>query len=121
VIADRRLPDRQQASIERHDLCWFDDRDDLPAPRGISGREPDGNGVSIWGGSTVDYGCRIADRVKIPQGLRCPVFGAREDVFLAPGVVSPTIPTPAAAVEGLHAGPDDGAGADRRQRPSSRS
>jgi acetyltransferase-like isoleucine patch superfamily enzyme len=54
-----------------------------------------GNGVSIWGGSTVDYGCRIADRVKIHTGVYVAQFSAlEEDVFLAPGVVLANDPHP---------------------------
>lgn len=46
-----------------------------------------GNGVKIWGHSTIDYGCKIGDRVKIHnQVYVCQGTVIEEGVFLAPGV-----------------------------------
>jgi len=47
-----------------------------------------GDQVSIWNHSTVDYGCRIGNRVKIHCSCYIAQFSVLEDdVFLAPGVV----------------------------------
>src|SRR5664280_2864802 len=47
-----------------------------------------GDRVSVWGGSTIDYGCKIGSRVKIHTGVYIAQFSILEDdVFLAPGVV----------------------------------
>jgi acetyltransferase-like isoleucine patch superfamily enzyme len=54
-----------------------------------------GDRVSIWGGSTVDYGCRLGNRVKIHTGVYIAQFSTLEDdVFLAPGVVLANDPHP---------------------------
>ena len=46
-----------------------------------------GDGVSIWNNTTIDYGCRIGNHVK----LHCNIYVAQftileDDVFMAPGV-----------------------------------
>lgn len=47
-----------------------------------------GNYCSIWNNSTIDYGCRIGNRVKIHCNVYVAQFSVLEDdVFLAPGVV----------------------------------
>jgi len=54
-----------------------------------------GDHVSIWGNSTVDYGCTIGDRVKIHTCVYVAQFTVlQEDVFLAPGVVIANDPHP---------------------------
>jgi acetyltransferase-like isoleucine patch superfamily enzyme len=46
-----------------------------------------GDDVSVWTGAVVDYGCRIADRVKIHAGCYVAQYTViEEDAFLAPGV-----------------------------------
>ena len=47
-----------------------------------------GDQLSIWSNSTIDYGCRIGNGVKIHCGVYVAQFTTIEDaVFLAPGVV----------------------------------
>lgn len=47
-----------------------------------------GDGLSIWSNSTIDYGCRIGNRVKIHHNVYVAQFTVIEDdVFLGPGVV----------------------------------
>lgn len=54
-----------------------------------------GDRVSVWGGSTIDYGCKIGSRVKIHTGVYIAQFSVLEDdVFLAPGVVLANDPHP---------------------------
>jgi acetyltransferase-like isoleucine patch superfamily enzyme len=46
-----------------------------------------GDHVQIWNNTTVDYGCRIGDRVKIHANCYVAQFTVLEDdVFMAPGV-----------------------------------
>jgi len=54
-----------------------------------------GDDFSIWNNSTVDYGCRIGDRVRI----HCNVYVSQyttieDDVFLGPGVITTNDPCP---------------------------
>jgi acetyltransferase-like isoleucine patch superfamily enzyme len=54
-----------------------------------------GDSVSIWGQSTVDYGCVIGDGVKIHTGVYIAQFTIIEaDAFLAPGVIIANDPHP---------------------------
>lgn len=54
-----------------------------------------GDDVSIWGNSTIDYGCTIGSRVKIHTSVYVAQFTVlEEDVFLAPGVVLANDPHP---------------------------
>jgi len=54
-----------------------------------------GNHVSVWGNSTIDYGCIIGDRVKIHTSVYVAQFTVIEDdVFLAPGVIIANDPHP---------------------------
>ena len=54
-----------------------------------------GDHVTIWGNSTVDYGCTIGNNVKIHTCVYVAQFTAIEDdVFLAPGVVIANDPHP---------------------------
>jgi len=54
-----------------------------------------GDDVAIWGQSTIDYGCRIGDRVKIHTLVYVAQFTILEnDVFLAPGVIIANDPHP---------------------------
>jgi acetyltransferase-like isoleucine patch superfamily enzyme len=47
-----------------------------------------GDHVRIWNGVTVDYGCRIGQRVKIHcNGYIAQYSVLEDDVFLAPGVI----------------------------------
>ena len=47
-----------------------------------------GDHLSIWNHSTIDYGCRIGNGVRIHTGVYVAQFTVIEDdVFLAPGVV----------------------------------
>jgi acetyltransferase-like isoleucine patch superfamily enzyme len=47
-----------------------------------------GDEVSVWGHSTIDYGCLIGSRVKIHTSVYVAQFTVIEDeVFLAPGVI----------------------------------
>ena len=51
--------------------------------------------VSIWNNSTIDYGCRIGDRVRIHTNVYVAQFTTIEDdVFLAPGVTIANDPHP---------------------------
>jgi acetyltransferase-like isoleucine patch superfamily enzyme len=46
-----------------------------------------GNQVSVWNNTTIDYGCRIGNRVKIHCNCYIAQYSVLEDdVFLAPGV-----------------------------------
>jgi acetyltransferase-like isoleucine patch superfamily enzyme len=54
-----------------------------------------GSDVALWGHSTIDYGCRIGDRVKIHTGVYVAQFTTIEDdVFIAPGVIIANDPHP---------------------------
>lgn len=54
-----------------------------------------GDNVSIWGNSTVDYGCTIGSNVKIHTCVYVAQFTVIEDnVFLAPGVIIANDPHP---------------------------
>ncbi len=54
-----------------------------------------GDDVSIWGNSTIDYGCSVGDRVKIHTSVYVAQFTTLEDdVFLAPGVIIANDPHP---------------------------
>lgn len=54
-----------------------------------------GDHVSIWGNSTVDYGCTIGNNVKIHTCVYIAQFTVIEDdVFLAPGVIIANDPHP---------------------------
>jgi acetyltransferase-like isoleucine patch superfamily enzyme len=54
-----------------------------------------GDEVSIWGSSTIDYGCRLGNRVKVHTNVYIAQFSVLEDdVFLAPGVVLANDPHP---------------------------
>ena len=54
-----------------------------------------GDHVSVWGNSTVDYGCTIGDNVKIHTCVYVAQFTVIEDdVFLAPGVIIANDPHP---------------------------
>jgi acetyltransferase-like isoleucine patch superfamily enzyme len=54
-----------------------------------------GDHVSIWNNTTVDYGCRIGDRVKLHANVYMAQFTVVEDdVFLAPGVTIANDPHP---------------------------
>jgi acetyltransferase-like isoleucine patch superfamily enzyme len=54
-----------------------------------------GDDVSIWGNSTIDYGCSIGDRVKIHTSVYVAQFTILEnDVFLGPGVMIANDPHP---------------------------
>ena len=54
-----------------------------------------GDQVSVWGSSTVDYGCTIGNNVKIHTCVYVAQFTVIEDdVFLAPGVVIANDPHP---------------------------
>lgn len=54
-----------------------------------------GDHVSVWGSSTVDYGCTIGNNVKIHTCVYVAQFTVIEDdVFLAPGVVIANDPHP---------------------------
>jgi acetyltransferase-like isoleucine patch superfamily enzyme len=54
-----------------------------------------GDHVSVWGNSTVDYGCTIGNNVKIHTCVYVAQFTVVEDdVFLAPGVIIANDPHP---------------------------
>lgn len=54
-----------------------------------------GDHVSVWGNSTVDYGCQIGSYVKIHTNVYVAQFTVLEDyVFLAPGVTIANDPHP---------------------------
>jgi acetyltransferase-like isoleucine patch superfamily enzyme len=54
-----------------------------------------GDNVSVWGNSTVDYGCTIGDNVKIHTCVYVAQFTVIEDdAFLAPGVIVANDPHP---------------------------
>ncbi len=54
-----------------------------------------GDDVSVWGNSTIDYGCIIGSRVTIHTGVYIAQYTIIEDeVFLAPGVVLANDPHP---------------------------
>lgn len=47
-----------------------------------------GANCSVWNGTTIDYGCRLGDRVRIHCNCYVGQFSVLEDdVFLAPGVI----------------------------------
>jgi acetyltransferase-like isoleucine patch superfamily enzyme len=47
-----------------------------------------GEDCAIWNGTTIDYGCRLGDRVRIHCSCYVAQFSVLEDdVFLAPGVI----------------------------------
>ncbi len=54
-----------------------------------------GDDVKIWNSSTVDYGCRVGNRVKIHTNVYLAQFTVLEDdVFIAPGVTTANDPHP---------------------------
>ncbi len=54
-----------------------------------------GDDVSVWGNTTIDYGCTIGHRVKLHTSVYVAQFTIIEDdVFLAPGVVIANDPHP---------------------------
>jgi acetyltransferase-like isoleucine patch superfamily enzyme len=54
-----------------------------------------GDNVSVWGHSTIDYGCTIGNNVKIHTSVYIAQFTVIEDdVFLAPGVMIANDPHP---------------------------
>lgn len=58
-----------------------------------------GDHLNIWNNSTIDYGCRIGDRVKIHTNVYVAQFTILEDdVFLAPGVTIANDPRPGCAL-----------------------
>lgn len=58
-----------------------------------------GNGLSIWNGSTIDYGCEIGDSVRIHCNVYVAQYTTLEDgVFLAPGVTIANDPHPVCAL-----------------------
>ncbi len=67
-----------------------------------------GNNVRVWSNSIIDYGCRIADGVKIHSGVYIAQFTIiEEDVFLAPCVtlandVHPGCPDSGKCMQGPH-------------------
>jgi acetyltransferase-like isoleucine patch superfamily enzyme len=98
-ISDLTLRIGQRASIRSGTVIYAGSTigDDFATGHNVVIREENliGNGVSIWGGSTVDYGCRIGDRVKIHTGVYVAQFSTlEEDVFLAPGVILANDPHP---------------------------
>jgi len=71
--------------------------DDLETGHNVVIREENaiGNGFSIWNSSTVDYGCRIGDQVKIHCNVYVAQFTVLEDdVFLGPGATIANDPHP---------------------------
>jgi acetyltransferase-like isoleucine patch superfamily enzyme len=57
-----------------------------------------GDDVKIWNNTTIDYGCRIGQRVKIHTNVYIAQFTVLEDdVFLAPGVSVANDPHPGCA------------------------
>lgn len=47
-----------------------------------------GDDVSVWANTTIDYGCRIGNRVKIHTGVYLAQYTILEDdVFIAPGTI----------------------------------
>src|SRR5438094_900475 len=66
-----------------------------PGRPGVSGPTHIGSQCTLWNNSTIDYGCRIGDRVRI----HCNVYVAQfttieDDAFLAPGVTIGNDPHP---------------------------
>ncbi len=60
-----------------------------------------GDHVSIWSNTTIDYGCRIGNNVKIHANCYVAQFTVLEDdVFLAPGVTIANDPHPGCAFSG---------------------
>ena len=54
-----------------------------------------GDGVQVWGGSCIDYGCRIGSNVKIQNNVYVAQFTVIEDdVFVGPGVTFTNDPHP---------------------------
>jgi acetyltransferase-like isoleucine patch superfamily enzyme len=91
MIADRRLVIGVEARIRSGTVIYAGSRigDRLQTGHHVVIREENviGNNLSIWNSSTIDYGCRVGNDVKIHTNVYVAQFTTIEDdVFLAPGV-----------------------------------
>jgi len=91
VIADRRLVIGPGARLRSGTTLYGGSSfgPDLQTGHNVVVREEVEAGASlrIWNGTTIDYGCRIGDRVKLHTNVYVAQFTIIEDdVFLAPGV-----------------------------------